>query len=252
MSRTNQVYKYTFDHPAVFDSIHQPRYDPECAFLDGLFQAQAGIERVLDVACGTGAHAALLAAHGYRLTGVDLNPNMLTYARARHPAVAFERCDMRHLNFKGSFDALICLCTSFSYNRTNEDIAAALQGFRRALRPGGLLVIDVFNPITLIEKRSFSAEFKEEERHGLLGLVSTSQVTIDPARQLLIERRTITDQASGASLQTDMTEFRLFFPQELRYFLETNGFRLLDFYSAFNQERRDLDGSRLIAVANRD
>ena len=247
-----QIHKYTFDHPEIFDALHAARYEPECAFLEAIFQAQSGINRVLDAACGTGAHLALLAQQGYATTGSDLNAHMLAYARRRHAEVAFVQADMRALGFSPSFDALICLCTSFSYNRTNHEVAAALQSFRRCLRSGGLLVIDVFNPISLIESRSYSPEFKEEDRHGRLGLVSTSQVTIDPSRQLLIESRTISDQKTGRPLQTDTTEFRLFFPQELRYFLETNGFRLLDFYSAFDPGRRDLNGSRLIAVAMKD
>ena len=254
MPKANQVSKYTFDHPAVFDVLHQPRFEPECVFLTRLFQAKMGIERILDVACGTGAHAAMLATQGFSVTGVDLNPNMLAYARTQHSGLGNERLafiqgDMRELTFKEAFDAVICLCTSFSYNTTNEQIVAALQGFRRALRNGGMLVIDVFNPIDLIEKRSFSPELKEQQRHGLVNLVSSSQVKLDASRQLLIERRTISNKETGQLIQTDTTEFRLFFPQEFKYLLDTNGFQLEDFYSAFDLEQKNLDGSRLITVS---
>ena len=43
----------------------------------------------------------------------------------------------------------------------------------------------------------------------------------------------------------------LFFPQELRYFLETNAFRFLCFYGDFDVESTSLDGTRLIAVAQK-
>ena len=251
MANTSQINKYYFDHPDVFEEVNRHRYDPECEFLKGLFQAQGGISHVLDAACGTGAHAARLTQAGYAVTGVDLNPNMVAYAREHHPGLDFQLADMRDLPFSAAFEAVICLCTSFSYNRTNEEVVAALQSFRRALRGGGLLVIDVFNVITLIEKRPFLPERREEEHYARLGLVSFWRSTVDERRQLLVVQRTISRVDSGEALQTDLTEYRMFFPQELRYFLETNGFKLLEFYSGFGLEQKNLEGSRLIAVAVR-
>jgi hypothetical protein len=51
----------------------------------------------LDAACGTGRHAAYLAARGHRVVGVDSSPDMLAYARARVPQAAFLAGDLRTL-----------------------------------------------------------------------------------------------------------------------------------------------------------
>jgi len=74
---------------------------------------------------------------------------------------------------------------------------------------------------------------------------------IDEARQLQIATQSVFRIDDGALLQTDVTEFRLFFPQELRYLLESNAFRFLRFYGDFDLEHTSLDGTRLIAVAQK-
>ena len=40
-------------------------------------------------------------------------------------------------------------------------------------------------------------------------------------------------------------------PQEMKYFLETNGFELIDFYGAFDSKHKKLDGFRLITVSRK-
>jgi len=252
MSRINQVSKYDFDNPAFFEEIHKQRFNVECEFLTQIFHAQGAITRVLDIACGTGAHAAILAENGFEVTGIDLNAHMVDFARSQHPALDFRIGDMRDLRFRSAFDAVICLCTSFSYNTTNEDVVAALRGIRRALRSGGVLVIDVFNPISLIQTRGFLSHIKDQGRYAQLNLSSTRDVTIDERQQLLIERRTLAREDDGATIQSDNTRFRLFFPQEFRYFLETNGFKLVEFYSAFDLEQKALSGSRLITISKKN
>jgi len=46
--------------------------------------------RALDVACGTGRHAAWLCAMGHTTTGIDATPEMLDIARERVPDAQFQ------------------------------------------------------------------------------------------------------------------------------------------------------------------
>lgn len=66
---------------------------------------------VVDLCCGNGRHAHLLAAAGYRVTGVDSNSKVIEEARSRAIAdVRYERLDMRYFaELSGRFDAVICL-----------------------------------------------------------------------------------------------------------------------------------------------
>ena len=241
------VDKYLFDHPEIWEQNNQSRFDREPPFLAEVFRRYGSVERVLDVGCGTGGHLDRLSRLGLAGMGVDLNERMLDYARTARPHLSFYAADMRALRFDEEFDAVVSLCTTFSYNTTNEDVVTALGCFHRALRPGGLVVIDVFNPIRLIQTRGYLEEI--EAVWESLNLRYVTAHDIDEARQLQIATQSVFRIDDQTLVQRDVTEFRLFFPQELRYFLETSAFRFLRFYGDFDAERTSLDGKRLIAVA---
>jgi SAM-dependent methyltransferase len=243
------VDKYLFDHPEIFEQNNRSRFDRETPFLAEVFRHYGSVERVLDVGCGTGGHLDRLSRLGLAGTGVDLNERMLDYARTARPHLQFHIADMRALRFDQEFDAVICLNTTFSYNLTNEDVVTALDCFHRALRPGGLVVIDVFNPIRLIQTRGYREEIDAIWESFNLRYVTAHD--IDEARQLQIATQSVFRTDDQTLVQSDITEFRLFFPQELRYFLETSAFQFLCFYGDFDRERTSLDGTRLIGVAQK-
>ncbi|MEE8425321.1 MAG: methyltransferase domain-containing protein, partial [Elusimicrobiota bacterium] len=99
--------------------------------------------------CGTGRHAIPLARAGVDVTGTDFSKPYLAEARraARRAKVKanFVRADMRRLPFVDRFDAAYCLWTSFSYFPRVADDLRTLRGMRRALVPGGRLLIDTYN-----------------------------------------------------------------------------------------------------------
>jgi hypothetical protein len=96
--------------------------------------------RVLDVACGPGASACLLAEDfGVAVDGVDLGDATLDRARAaaaqrRLDGVTFHRGDAERLPFDdATFDAVVCECAFCTF----PDKPTAAAEFARVLRPGG-------------------------------------------------------------------------------------------------------------------
>ena len=63
---------------------------------------------LLDVACGTGAHAGPLHKH-YKVEGLDLDPEMLSVARGKHPKIKFHQGDMTNFDLSRQFDVIVCL-----------------------------------------------------------------------------------------------------------------------------------------------
>ena len=100
--------------------------------------------RVLDVPCGQGRHAHLLAEAGYRVRGVDLSRDLLAVAKRRGTSsyLQYTRADMRRLPraWTERFDAVANLFTSFGFFLEPEDDARVIREFARVLAPGGLLV----------------------------------------------------------------------------------------------------------------
>ncbi|HYW30718.1 MAG TPA: methyltransferase domain-containing protein [Gemmatimonas sp.] len=100
--------------------------------------------RVLDCPCGQGRHAHLLAEAGFDVDGLDYSEELLAVARARGTSrrLRYTQGDMRRLPAKwnGRFDAVLNLFTSFGFFDSPLDDLRVIEGFARALKPGGVLV----------------------------------------------------------------------------------------------------------------
>jgi SAM-dependent methyltransferase len=100
--------------------------------------------RILDVPCGQGRHAHLLAEAGFDVTGLDYSTELLKRAKARGTGthLRYERGDMRALpkKWSGRFDAVLNLFTSFGFFSHPTDDAKVVREFARVLKPGGVLL----------------------------------------------------------------------------------------------------------------
>jgi 2-polyprenyl-3-methyl-5-hydroxy-6-metoxy-1,4-benzoquinol methylase len=99
---------------------------------------------ILDAGCGTGSLALMLAREGYRVTGVDLSPEMIERARLKDPsgAVDWRTGDITALALGATFDAVVSVADVFNHLPTLDEWEAALRGIHEHLRPGGLVCID--------------------------------------------------------------------------------------------------------------
>ena len=99
---------------------------------------------MLDVPCGQGRHAHLLAEAGYDVDGLDYSAELLAVARKRGTArnLRYVRGDMRKLpaQWTKRFDAVLNLFTSFGFFAHPSDDVRVIREFARVLKPGGTLV----------------------------------------------------------------------------------------------------------------
>ncbi len=116
-------------------------------FMDNLtafLKLPSGSE-ILDLACGKGRHARYLNKLGFHVTGVDLSPESIAYAkRYENPSLHFEEHDMC-LPYPKKFDAVFNLFTSFGYFDSEEDNLRTIKAIREELKPNGFGVIDFMN-----------------------------------------------------------------------------------------------------------
>ena len=111
---------------------------------------------VLELGCGSGRVTVPLAESGHAVTGVDVVPAMLELARERaeragvQDLVQLENRDVRTLSLPARFSLAIFPLNGFLHLPATQDQLDALASIRRALLPGGLLIVDLPNPHAIL------------------------------------------------------------------------------------------------------
>ena len=124
-----------------YDLIYRDKdYEGEATYVDGLIRGHSsGARTLLELGCGTGRHAELLAQKGYEVVGLDLSDEMLKMANEKACAGAtFMKGDIRQFSLGSQFDVAIALFHVVSYQVTNEGLLSTFKCVREHLKPGGL------------------------------------------------------------------------------------------------------------------
>ncbi|MEO1616008.1 MAG: class I SAM-dependent methyltransferase [Planctomycetota bacterium] len=119
-----------------------------------------GVNRVLDVATGTGFHSVRLIEAGFDVVSADGSPYMLACAfenaRRRGHVLRTAHADWRWLNrdIYGRFDAVICLGNSFTHLFSERDRRKSLVEFYSSLVHDGVLILDQRNYDAILDHQS--------------------------------------------------------------------------------------------------
>jgi SAM-dependent methyltransferase len=117
--------------------------------------------RMLDIACGKGRHSKILAASGFDVTGIDLAPASIAWAKQwENERLHFFIHDMRLPFYSNYFDYAFNFFTSFGYFKTRREHDAAMRTISKSLKPGGFFVIDYLN-VHYAEDRLVHSEVKD-------------------------------------------------------------------------------------------
>jgi SAM-dependent methyltransferase len=214
-----------------YDTLYREKdYPGECDYLETLFGRQGVLPRtIVDLGCGTGGHALLLAQRGFTVTAVDRSAAMLQAARVKADraglAVDFRQQDITRLEWRESFDAAIAMFAVVGYQPGDEELGAMFAGVWRSLRPGGVFIFDGWHgPGVLLERPV------PRLREIPLGNDDVLLRLADPRLDVLAQTVEIHYRLwhrRGAAIIAESEErhlMRFFFPNELRCLLRHAGF----------------------------
>ena len=216
-----------------YDLFYQDKdYAEETRQLESIFKTyNATVHSILDLGCGTGNHAFPLAQRGYEVVGVDRSADMLAHARRKsvdaetNGRLVFQQGDVRTVDLKQSFDAVLMMFAVLGYQLDNTDVLSALRTARRHLRSDGIFVFDVwYGPAVLHERPSQRIKvIPGEEGEQILRVTSGE---LDTNRQVCNVHYHVWKLKEGKLTgEAEENHFmRYFFPLELNLLLECSGF----------------------------
>jgi SAM-dependent methyltransferase len=108
--------------------------------LDRFAAGVQGLGPVCDLGCGPGHVSRYLHERGVPVIGIDLSPAMLEQARHLEPGIEFRQGNMLSPDIEDAAWGGIVAFYSIIHVSQSE-VASALAGMRRGLRPGGLLLL---------------------------------------------------------------------------------------------------------------
>jgi SAM-dependent methyltransferase len=222
-----------------YDLLYQDKdYLGEAKFIHQLIQTNApDTTEILELGCGTGSHALLLATEGYHIHGVDLSPEMLQTAQARSaqlsPELAtklqFTAGDLRTVRLDRKFDVVLSLFHVISYQTTNEDLLAAFETAKIHLKPGGIFIFDVwYGPAVLSDPPTVRVKRLEDE---LIQVTRIAEPKIYPNENCVDVKYHIfiKDKSTGAVDElTETHTMRYLFKPELMLLMAQSNLKIID------------------------
>ncbi len=126
-------------------------YEATVAFYEALLKREGIRPRTaVDLACGTGSVAALLAERGLVVTGVDMSEDMLAVAYNKTRGLTmpplFVCQQLQRLQLPRGVDLAVCALDSLDYILDPKDCETAIRRIYKALNPGGVFIFDVNTP----------------------------------------------------------------------------------------------------------
>jgi SAM-dependent methyltransferase len=215
-----------------------------------LEQARRSGGPILDLGGGTGRVAWPLAEAGFEVTSLDLSAPMLARSETKRelasPAartrVELVHGDVRRFTLPTPFGLAIAPGRTFQLLLTSDDQRLALATIHRHLRPGGVAVLQLFDPL-LEACAAFDGVPASADRGTVVLPGSGHRVTrrvlrrtTEPLRQLMTEVWEFTElDDAGEPVRRDEETLRMRWTYrfEMRYLLELSGFEVEAEYSDF-------------------
>lgn len=230
-------------YAGAYDDLYRDKdYEKECDYVEALFHKYSYRPKsILDLGCGTGGHALILAARGYEVTGVDRSAAMLEIARKKAKDqrlnIDFIEGDITRLSLDAQYDAVLSMFAVMGYQITNATFAAACKLAKQALVPGGMFLFDCWNGHAVIADRPVP-RIREITAGSGETIIRFTVPELDIMNQTVNVKFRVWKITGNTFAETSETHpMRFLFPLEARYFLEAAGFGAVDCYPFLETNR---------------
>jgi SAM-dependent methyltransferase len=213
--------------------------------------------KVLELACGTGRITIPVSESGVDIDGVDFSEPMLNVARDRAKArslpVKFFLGDIRSLSLEQPYDFMFLPAGTISHLISRTEVEAFLKGVHRALRPTGVLALDLHNPMKTFLSSWPLNPAPEYTNFGLQTTRETVRLATTRSYQADTQLLTVNFHytfANGSTRDTTIV-LRLYFPSEFQMLLHYNGFEVSKIYGDYTESVFKSEHSKYVVIARK-
>ncbi|MHA1728934.1 MAG: class I SAM-dependent DNA methyltransferase [Promethearchaeota archaeon] len=219
--------KLYYELARVYHEMYQSifNYEDEFRIYDEIMK-QKKSKKILEIGCGSGNLAQYFLNAGYKYLGLDISEEMLVIAKEVAPDADFIRGDMRNLQIKDKFDAVIITGRCFTYMVENEDVINALKSIHGILKPSGYLIFDNFNAESIFEDFKENMVFSTEYKGKKYKRVSKNSINMQSGWTWNWNATYYITESGKTKQVEDTSILRAFTEDELRLYLKINEFEV--------------------------
>jgi ubiquinone/menaquinone biosynthesis C-methylase UbiE len=201
--------------------------------------------KILDMACGAGRHAIILARKNFDETAIDLSGNLLSIAKdsalKENLKINFVQSDIRKFQTVEKFNLVLNLFTSFGYFETDEENFSILKKAYDLLEVRGYFVLDFFNSQFLKKNLvAFSEETLDEVEIHQYRKIKDNRIT----KKIVITK--------NGNLTQFEESVRMFTKDELVSAIQKIGFDIYKTFGDFlGNEFEQFSSPRLIMICKK-
>jgi SAM-dependent methyltransferase len=224
MSNFNQYSRY-------YDLLYKDKdYKAESDYvIETLKSIDSNINSMLELGCGSGAHAKYLSQSGIEITGIERSKEMVDEAILKNisgfnPIVG----DISNFGLSEKFDACISLFHVISYLNDNKSLVNCFKLVNKHLKPNGLFLFDIwYTPAVLSLKPDTRIRRLEDENISIVRIAESTSNFSTNTVDVNFEVHIVDKKTNELQIINETHPMRHFSLPELELFAEHTGFELI-------------------------
>ena len=221
-----------------YDLLYKDKdYTTETNYIISLIKEyNINTNHILELGCGTGMHASLLAENGYKVEGIDLSQTMLEMAILRQSKssvavserLAFLEGDIRNYESSQKFDTIISLFHVISYMTTNEDLNQAFKTVVKHLKPNGIFIFDCWHgPGVIYDKPVKRTKEFENEKIQITRMATPGFFPEKNCVDVTFDISILNKHTNGIEKLHEIHSMRYLFMEELNSIAHNHGLEII-------------------------
>jgi SAM-dependent methyltransferase len=244
------------NYAKYYDLLYSEKdYNKESKYIQQLIK-ENGYDfntNILDIGCGSGKHANILASFGHSVLGIDFSNEMIEIAKKNKiHNTTFEVHNAVNFNLNRKFNVVLSLFHVLSYQNSNYEVKQFIENVARHLESGAIFIFDFwYGPAVLSQMPSVKIKRLENSEIKVTRvaepLIHENKNIVDVNYELLIKDKL----NSSIEIVNEKHEMRYFFIPELIQILEDHNIEVLNFEEFLTRQEPSFESWGVCCIARK-